>query len=179
ERVRLSTYVLHATLEALKEHPEMNAHLTADILTVYTEIKLGLVVEVGSGVLVACIPDASRKTHQALEHAILDLRTRARNRQLRQVETHGATFTVADLSSFAVDTFTPILLPSSIALLGLGRVRQSCVPTPQGYRPARLLSLSLTFDHRGCHGLRAGRFMTSLVKRLESMSPVPEVVCLN
>ena len=92
---------------------------------------------------------------------------RARGGRFDIAETRGATFLVADLSAYAVDAFTPILLPSALAMLGIGRVRWGCLPTASGCRPVQLLSLSLTFDHRGTDGIAAARFLTNIVHRLE------------
>ncbi len=165
--VSLGTHVLYALTQALREHPELNAHLTTDELCVYETIKFGMMVDGGPGVKVACIPDAGAKTPAQLEEAAQDLRRRALRNQLQVAETRGSTFMVVDLSAFPVDAFTPILLPSAIAILGIGRVRAVCRPTASGCRPVQLLSLSLTFDHRGTDGLAAGRFLATVVRRLE------------
>lgn len=165
--INISTYVLQALVHAIQEHPAMNAHLATDELCVYNHIKLGLMVESRHGVMIACIPNAETKSASELESAIQDMRSRARHGRLDLSETRGATFMVADFSAYPVDTFTPILLPSAIAILGIGRVRPACLPTAEGFRAAHLLSLSLTFDHRGTNGLAASRFMATLIHRLE------------
>jgi pyruvate dehydrogenase E2 component (dihydrolipoamide acetyltransferase) len=164
----LTSHVLHACTRALQEHPALNAHLVDDELCIYHEIKLGLMLEAGDAVMVGCIPDAAGKTPHALEVALADLHARAASHQLLVEETRGATFMVADLSALPVDTFTPILLPTAIAILGIGRVRAACRPADQGCTTVQLLSLSLTIDHRGSDGLRAGRFLGSLVRHLEA-----------
>jgi pyruvate dehydrogenase E2 component (dihydrolipoamide acetyltransferase) len=124
----LTSHVLHACTRALQEHPALNAHLVDDELCIYHEIKLGLMLEAGDAVMVGCIPDAAGKTPHALEVALADLHARAASHQLLVEETRGATFMVADLSALPVDTFTPILLPTAIAILGIGRVRAACRP---------------------------------------------------
>ena len=166
----LSTRVYYATLQALKAHPDLNARLSGDELLVYTRVRLGLMLDSGQGVLVGCLHEADACTPGELEVALRDLRESAREGKMPMDHTRLETFLVADLSSFAVDTFTPILLPGPIAILGIGRVRQACRPVPGGYETRSLLSLSLTIDHRGTDGIRAGRFLTTLVGRLENPS---------
>ncbi len=179
KRVAVSTHVLSAALYALKEHPEMNARLAGNELSVYERIRLGIMVDIGGSVMVACIPDAARKMLKELDEAVHALKARAQRRKLAVQDTYGATFTVADLSAHAVDTFTPILLPPAIAILGIGRVRAICQPTPQGWQSASLVSLSLTFDHQGTNELRAGRFMTTLVERVERAYSTSAPLYLN
>lgn len=165
--ISISTPVIHALTQALREHPGMNAHLTTDELCIYDKIKLGLMLHTGQGVMMACLNDAGAKSLPELDTALRDLYERARTGRFELSETRGATFMVADLSAYPVDAFTPILLPSALAILGIGRVRPACRPTSTGCRPAHLLSLSLTFDHRGTDGIAAARFLTSIIQRLE------------
>lgn len=166
----VSGHVLYALVQALKQHPDLNAHLSTDELCVYRTIKLGLMVEAPQGVMVACIEQAGTLSRRELEAAARDRYERARDGGFQVEETRGATFLVADLSAYPVDAFTPILLPSALAILGIGRVRTVCRPVPSGgCRPAHLLSLSLTFDHRGADGLAAGRFLQSLLGKLENV----------
>lgn len=166
--VTLSTHVLYALTRTLPQHRHLNAHLSTDELCLYDEIKLGMMVDSGHGVMVACIPDAGSCSLAELARHVADLRARACDGSLAVAETRGATFMVADLSAYPVDAFTPILMPSALAILGIGRARPACLPAASGCRPGHLLSLSLTFDHRGTNGLVAGRFLADLVERLEN-----------
>ena len=164
----VSAHVLAALVEALGEHPHLNAHIATDQLCYYRRIKLGLMVEAPQGVMVACIDEAGGLGAAELDAAARDLRARAQHGTFQVAETRGATFLVADLSAYPVDFFTPLLVPSAVAILGIGRVRPGCRPAPGGgLRPAHLLALSLTIDHRATDGLAAGRFLDSLVRRLE------------
>ncbi len=165
--VWITPHVLHALTRALGEHPGLNAHLTTDELCIYDQIKLGMMLHTGQGVMLACIKDAGAMDRDAIEAAINSLNERARAGRFDLSETRGATFMVADLSAYPVDAFTPILLPSAIAVLGIGRVRAVCRPTEAGCRAAHMLSLSLTFDHRGTDGIDAARFLADIVRRLE------------
>ena len=167
EPVYITPHVIHALARALGEHPGLNAHLTTDELCIYDRIKLGMMLHTGHGVMLACIKDVGAMDLAAIEAAIRSLNERARSGRFELSETRGATFMVADLSAYPVDAFTPILLPSAIAVLGIGRVRGVCRPAEAGCRAAQMLSLSLTFDHRGTDGIDAARFLAAIVRRLE------------
>ena len=163
----VSAPVVYALTQALGEHPHFNAHLTTDELCLYERIKLGMMLHTGQGVMLACIQDAQSMSLPALEAALKSLHERAQTGRFDLSETRGATFMVADLSAYPVDAFTPILLPSAIGVLGIGRVRPACRPTEAGCRAVHLLSLSLTFDHRGADGIDAARLLAAIVRRLE------------
>ena len=167
EPIWVTAHVVHALMRALRNHPGMNAHLMSDEICIYQKVKLGLMLHTGQGVMLACLDDAGAKSLPQLDSALRSLQARARSGRFDIAETRGATFMVADLSAYAVDAFTPILLPSALAILGIGRVRPALLPTASGGRPAHLLSLSLTFDHRGTDGIAAAHFLTDIVRRLE------------
>jgi pyruvate/2-oxoglutarate dehydrogenase complex dihydrolipoamide acyltransferase (E2) component len=68
----------------------------------------------------------------------------------------GGTFTVSNLGGFGVDSFTPIVNPPQVGILGIGRIRESGV-----------LGLSLTIDHRVVDGAPGGQFLMNLREVLE------------
>jgi len=169
ERLPLSAYIQYVAVQALADFPEMNAHLTADGLCCYTHVKLGTMVDSGHGVMMACVPDAETMSIHALHDEVQFLHERAHEGTIRIEETRGATFNIVDLSMYTVDSFHPLLVPTAVAVLGIGRIREVCLPDKDGgVRTAHVTSLGLTIDHRGSDGIRAGRYLTNMVLRLEN-----------
>lgn len=177
ERLPLSAYVQYVAVQALTDFPEMNAHLTADGLCCYTHVKLGVMVDTGHGVMMACVPNADSKSIHELFNEVDTFHERAHEGLIRIEETRGATFNIVDLSQYAVDSFHPLLVPTAVAVLGIGRVRQVCRPdSAGGTRTAHVMSLGLTIDHRGSDGIRAGRYLTNVVLRLENAIGIRDYV---
>jgi pyruvate dehydrogenase E2 component (dihydrolipoamide acetyltransferase) len=74
----------------------------------------------------------------------------------------GATFTITNLGMFEIDAFTPIVNLPQCAILGLGQIIARPVVIDQATEQIavrRMLSLSLTFDHRLVDGAPAARFL--------------------
>jgi hypothetical protein len=76
----------------------------------------------------------------------------------------GGTFTITNLGMFGVDSFDPIINPPQVAILGVGRVKES--------GGARACALSLSFDHRVVDGADAARFLDTLTEGVEAPSLV-------
>ena len=63
---------------------------------------------------------------------------------------------------------TPIINYPEVAILGVGRARQTPVVRDGQIVPRLVLPLSLAFDHRVIDGMEAARFSTELVGLLEA-----------
>ena len=90
---------------------------------------------------------------------------KARDGALTPDEMSGGSFTVTNLGSLGVESFTPVINPPQTAILGVCAVTQR-LKTDGSVYPA--MGLSLTFDHRVVDGAPAARFLKELCTALES-----------
>ena len=82
----------------------------------------------------------------------------------------GGTFTISNLGMFGIDAFTPILNLPECAILGVGRIVAKPVVIDEDTEEIavrRILTLSLTFDHRIVDGAPAARFLQTLSGMIE------------
>ena len=78
------------------------------------------------------------------------------------------TFSVADLSEYGVDCFTPELTPPELCALGIGAVTMQTKPDEQGEIEAYpSIRLTLAFDRAGIDSIRAAGFLNELACLLE------------
>ena len=87
-------FVTKATVEALRRHPDMNAHWTDEGPWRRKAINVGIAVAVDDGLVVPVIRDADRLSIHGLNRAINELADRARTNRLRLDDIQGGTFTV-------------------------------------------------------------------------------------
>jgi pyruvate dehydrogenase E2 component (dihydrolipoamide acetyltransferase) len=161
-------YVMRAVALTLPEFPRLNAQFCNEGLCVYGEVSLGLMVARDDGVLVPAVQGAERLGPEALAREAADLAREAHSGRTHRHKARRPTFTVIDLSDYAVDAFTPILPARSAGILGVGRVERRFLPGNEGLpRAAAVQHVSLTFDHRAADGPYAARFLTAVVRRLE------------
>jgi pyruvate/2-oxoglutarate dehydrogenase complex dihydrolipoamide acyltransferase (E2) component len=82
-------------------------------------------------------------------------------------ELQGSTFTISNLGALGIDSFTPIINPPEVAILGVGRVADVAAPGGGGGVVWRkVMTLSLTVDHRAVDGAPAARFLAAVAERL-------------
>jgi pyruvate dehydrogenase E2 component (dihydrolipoamide acetyltransferase) len=176
EGVKLSflPFFALAAVEALKQHPVMNASIDtqAGTITYHDAEHLGIAVDTERGLLVPVVRDAGDLNLGGLARKIADVANRTRNNQVNPDELSGGTFTVTNTGSRGALFDTPILLPPQVGILGTGAVVKRPVVLDDADRGETIavrsmVYLALTYDHRLVDGADAARFLGTIKARLE------------
>jgi pyruvate/2-oxoglutarate dehydrogenase complex dihydrolipoamide acyltransferase (E2) component len=175
ERKRLGTtflpVVARATVDTLREFPDLNATLVGDTLTRYEAVHLGIAVSLGdAGLIVPVIRDAQELSVEGLAARIKALSQRARDGSLTPDEVRGGTFTIP--GGYGSLIATPVINQPQVAILDTEAVvKRPVVVTDADGNDAiaiRLMSyLCMSWDHRALDGALAARFLRRLADRLE------------
>jgi len=99
---------------------------------------------------------------------------RARAGRFERDDLSGGTFTVSNLGMYPVSEFAAVINPPQAAILAVGAIRDASVVRSGHVVPGRLMTVTLSSDHRIIDGVLAGRFLAELKTLLEH--PVALVV---
>lgn len=170
--ITLGDMLLFAVSRILPAFPDLNAHmLEGDTLRRFRHVNLGVAVDTPRGLMVPTVFHADEKSLLEISREVKDLAGQARTGKISPDLLTGASFTVTNLGSTGVVSFTPIINPPQTAILGVCGITQQVRPAPDGspaFYPA--MGLSLTVDHRAVDGAPAGRFMQKLCAQLEQFT---------
>ncbi|MHB1133571.1 MAG: dihydrolipoamide acetyltransferase family protein [Chloroflexota bacterium] len=159
--------IVKLTALALREHPYVNAALAGEQIIEQPDVHIAVAVDTENGLLVPVIRDVLRKTLQEIAVEAKSLADRARERKVGPDELQGGTFTITNLGNYGIDAFTPIINLPQAAILGVGRI----VGKPWEYKGQialrKMVTLSLTFDHRIVDGGPAARFLNRVRQYVE------------
>ncbi|MBB2745938.1 UNVERIFIED_ORG: 2-oxoglutarate dehydrogenase E2 component (dihydrolipoamide succinyltransferase) [Microbispora rosea subsp. rosea] len=175
EGVKLSfmPFFAMAAIEALKQHPKLNATINSETneVTYFDVEHLGFATDTERGLLVPVIKNAGDLNIAGLARKIADLAERTRTNKVSPDEITGGTFTLTNTGSRGALFDTPILNQPQVGMLGTGAVvkRPVVVDTPEGEVIAvrSMVYLALSYDHRLVDGADAARFLTTIKHRLE------------
>jgi len=136
----------------------------------HQHVHIGLAVDTPAGLLVPVVHDVQRRTVADIGIEAARLIEAARNGRSRPEDLQGATFTITNLGMYDIDAFTPVVSLPQTAVLGVGRVVARPIVVDEvteqvGVR--RMLTLSLTFDHRLVDGAPAARFLQTIKQLVE------------
>ena len=161
-------FILRLTAFALQEHPALNASLAGDpfagggVIVEHDAVNIGLAVDTPRGLLVPVVRDVPAKSVQHLAGESAALIAAAHAGTLGPDDLRGGTFTITNLGMYGIDAFTPIINLPECAILGLGRIVARPVVVDDAtdtIAVRRMITLSLTFDHRLVDGGPAARFL--------------------
>jgi pyruvate/2-oxoglutarate dehydrogenase complex dihydrolipoamide acyltransferase (E2) component len=169
-------FVARATVDALREHPALNAWLNGDDYAQVDDVNLGIAVSLGEdGLIVPVIHRAQELSVEGLAARSKDVARRARARELSADDVLGGTFTITNPGQYGSIMATPIINVPQVGILDLEAVVKRPVVVTDGdgndsiaIRPMTILGLS--WDHRALDGALAAQFLATLKRRLEGLA---------
>ena len=166
--ITLNDMVLYAVSRVLKNHKDLNAHYLDDKMRYFNSVHLGVAVDTERGLLVPTVFNADKLSLNEMSIAAKAVIKDAQSGKINPDLLKGASFTVTNLGSLGVESFTPVINPPQTGILGVctivRRIKQ--VNGQDVSYPA--MGLSLTFDHRALDGAPAAKFLKDVCNALEN-----------
>ena len=161
------SFFTKAVIGALKQFPRLNAEIQGDEIVLKQYYDIGIAVGAEEGLVVPVVRDADRLSFAALEKAIADLGTRARDGKLTLEELQGGTFTITNGGVFGSMLSTPILNPPQVGILGMHNIVERPVVVNGQIEIRPIMYVALTYDHRIVDGSEAVRFLVAVKRMVE------------
>lgn len=161
-KISFTEIVIKIVSRALEEFPFINSIIEDDQIKQLDEINIGIAVATEAGLIVPVIHNVNKKSLIEISRTAKDLVKKARTSKLSFDEISRGTFTVSNLGMFGVETFTPILNPPEIGILGLGKIANKLTVEDGPPKITPMMQLSFTFDHRVIDGHIAAQFLSRI-----------------
>lgn len=169
DRVSLNDLIMFAVVRTLKDYPEINAHFLGDRIFQYVNINLGIAVDTERGLMVPVVKDVQNLTLREFASRTSAVYDRIKGNKILPDELSGATFTITNLGSLGIESFTPILNVPEVAILGVCTIQPK--PVFRGDEVIHIphIGLSLTFNHQALDGAPAAKFLHRLTKNIKDI----------
>ncbi len=164
-KITINDMVLYAVSRVLPGYPEINANVVDNTFRKFKHANVGMAVDTDRGLLVPVLFAAEKMSLSELAVATKEAAGKAREGKLSPDDMSGGSFTVSNLGSMGVESFTPVINPPQTAILGVCCTTNRVKADGKVY-PA--MGLSLTFDHRAVDGAPAAKFLKELCTALEN-----------
>ena len=164
-------FIVKAAAAALKEVPIVNASLDEDggEIVLHNRYDIGVAVAAPSGLVVPVVRDVDKKSLAAVARDIERLSLEARSGRAKLEDLKGSTFTVTSIGSIGGLISTPVINFPEVAILGVGKVIRRPVYDDAGnIRPADLMYLSISCDHRVVDGAVGAVFGNAVIRHLRN-----------
>ena len=169
-KITLKDLVCFAVSRTLPKYPVFNAHLEDGVLTQFEQVHLGFACDTPRGLLVPVIRSAQTLGLKAFSDEAKRLAGGAIDGTIAPDFLSGGTFTVSNIGSFGIETFTPVINLPQTAILGVGAITPRPVVAADGtIGVEQRLNLSLTIDHQVIDGADGARFLRDLVAAIDNI----------
>lgn len=168
--ITINDMILYAVSRTILKHKDLNAHYLDDKMIVFNNVHLGNAVDTERGLMVPTIFNANLKTLNEISGEARALAEACKKGTINPDMLKGASFTVTNLGALDIESFTPVLNPPQVGILGVNTIVQRVKEVNGEYMYYPSMALSLTFDHRAIDGAPAARFLKDLKTNLENFS---------
>jgi 2-oxoisovalerate dehydrogenase E2 component (dihydrolipoyl transacylase) len=164
-------FFIKAIVAALKDVPIVNASLdeAGNEIVLHDRYHIGVAAATPAGLMVPVIHDADQKDIGTIAREIERLSSAARAGKSRREDLLGSTFTITSVGSYGGLIATPVINPPEVGILAIGKIVKRPVYDADGHiRPADMIYLSFSFDHRVIDGAVGAVFANALLRHLQN-----------
>jgi len=166
--ISINDLLLYIVAKTLPEFKALNAHFLEDKILEFEHVHLGFAVDSPRGLMVPVIRNAHLLSIKEISKEAKRLSSACLEGSIQPDEITGGTFTVTNLGTMGIESFTPILNVPQVAILGVCSIYLKPIMKEDKVRFIPHLGLSLTFDHRAIDGAPAARFLQELATAISN-----------
>ena len=164
----LMSFFIKATIEALKEFPEVNAFIDRDEIVYHHYYHIGIAVGAEKGLVVPVIRHADQLSFAELERAIVDYVKKIKENRLELADLEGGTFTITNGGVYGSLLSTPILNMPQSGILGMHKIEKRPVAVDDKIEIRPMMYVALSYDHRIIDGRQAVSFLKHIKEYIEN-----------
>lgn len=165
--VSLNDLLLHFIGKVLEDLPEFNAYFEDGTHKLADEINIGYAVDGPRGLVVPVIDEVTDRSLVELSETRRSLVKRVIDDEFESADLQGGTFTVTNVGVFDMDVSYSIINPPEVAILAIGRRKYAPVERDGEVDFEKVITFSLTIDHRVLDGADSGAFLDQLAEYIE------------
>ena len=166
--ITLNDMILFAVSRVILNHRSLNANYLDDTMRFFNTVNLGIAVDTDRGLLVPTLAHAEKLSLNELSAQAKTLIGEAQKGTIAPDKLRNGSFTVTNLGSLGIESFTPVINPPQTGILGVDTITRRIKEVNGQDVTYPAMGLSLTFDHRALDGAPAAKFLKELVFALEN-----------
>jgi pyruvate dehydrogenase E2 component (dihydrolipoamide acetyltransferase) len=170
--ININDLVTFCTVKALLDVPELNAEFLDGKIRKHAEIHIGFACDTPRGLMVPVVRNAHLLSAGELSAKIKELAERAISGTIAVDDLSGATFTVSNLGNFGIESFTPLINPPQVAILGVDAIQLKPIRRDGKIEFIDSIGLSLTLDHQVIDGAPGAKFLKVVREKIEKVESI-------
>jgi pyruvate dehydrogenase E2 component (dihydrolipoamide acetyltransferase) len=168
QKISVTDLIIKAAGRALIQVPACNVHVLDGLIRQFDAADICLAVAVPGGLMTPKIEAVNAKSISSVARETAALIEAARAGKLMPDQMTGGTFTISNLGMFGIDSFDAIINPPHGAILAVGAGRSEGHGYMNGDKPATVMNVTLTCDHRAIDGALGAQLLQALRDTIEA-----------
>ena len=170
--ITVNNIIVFAVSRVILKHRDLNANLiNGDTMRYFDHVNVGIATDTPRGLLVPTLFGADLMSLSEIAVKSKKLSQDAIDGKLSPDLLSGGSFTVSNVGTMGIESFTPVVNPPQTGILGVNKLETRIKLGARGeIIPYTAMNLSLSYDHRALDGAPASRFLKELKDYLENFS---------
>ena len=171
-KLSVNDFIIKAVAKALTDVPAANASWTDTDTLMHKHAHISVAVAIEGGLITPVIRFAEQKGITDISSEVKELAGRARAGALQPEEYSGGTFSISNLGMYGIKQFAAIVNPPEGAILAVGGTDERAVVENGSVVAKKMMTLTLSCDHRVVDGAVGAEFLAALKKHIETPASV-------
>ena len=167
--ININDLVTFCAIQALLQVPDVNVEFIDGRIYKHREVHIGFACDTPRGLMVPVVRDAHTLTAGQLSVRMKELTAQTVQGTVSPDDLSGATFTVSNLGGLGIESFTPVINPPQVAILGVDSIQLKPVRRDGRIEFIDAIGLSITFDHQVIDGAPGARFLKVVKEKIENV----------
>jgi pyruvate dehydrogenase E2 component (dihydrolipoamide acetyltransferase) len=173
--ININEMVMFCVIQALESAPEINVEFTDGKIYQCSNINLGFACDTPRGLLAPVVHESQKLNIAEFADKVKLLTRQAVEGSIDPKNLSGGTFTVSNLGILGIESFTPILNPPQVAILGVNAIELKPVRRNGAVEFIEHIGLSLTCDHQVIDGAPGAKFLKSIKEKIENIETIAQL----
>ena len=172
--ISVSAMLAKACAMAIEKHPIINSAYSDQDgggILYKSDINIAMAVAIDGGLITPTLDYANERPVKELAENWKELVGKAKSGTLSPAEYTSGTFTISNMGMFGVTNFGSLLPVGQGGILAVGATKDTVVPDAasiMGLKKARMMTVTLTADHRQIYGSDSALFLRTLKSIIEN-----------
>ncbi len=167
-KVAYNDFIIRAIGMGIEKFPVMAGQSDGKTIKIAESVGVGLAIAAPDGLVAPIVKDVQKKTPAQIAGDTKVLIEKTRNNKLAPSDLSDGNITVSNLGAFGIESFIPIVVPGQASIIGVGRISDTCVPDNGNILIRKMMTMTLSVDHKVANGAYAAQFLDFVRKTLET-----------
>ena len=167
-KLTITSFIARAIAYSMRSYPFLNASIEKDIIIMKKSVNLGVAVNIREGLMVPVIKNCEKLSLLSIAKEVMRFAEKAKANTLSVDEVKDGTVTMSNFGMTGIQMGIPIIRYPEVAIIAAGAIVKKVVPIENNQIGIRkIITVTLTFDHRVVDGMYGCGFLKEMKTYLE------------